>query len=56
VLAGLRQSGKLDSYLSSVGNQASEREDHLMSQHLHSKEVLALPYHQQVRESQSRQA
>jgi len=54
VLAGLRQSGKLDSYLSSVGNQASERLDHVMSQHMVSKEVQDLPYHQQVRELQSR--
>jgi hypothetical protein len=55
VLAELRQHGNLDSYLSSVGESASEMSEHLMSQALASKEVQSLPYHQKVRELQSRQ-
>lgn len=54
VLAGLRQSGSLDSYLSSVGETASQRLEHALSQHLSDPEVQKLPFQERVRELQNR--
>jgi Transposon-encoded protein TnpV len=56
VLDGLRQSGSLDSYLSSVGEEASQMFDHLMNQYHKSPEVQNLPYHDRVRALQSRRS
>jgi hypothetical protein len=54
VLEGLRQSGKLDSYLTSIGETASERLEHVIIQHLLDKELQKLPYLERVRELQNR--
>ncbi len=54
VLEGLRRSGDLNSYLSSVGEQAEEMFDDLMRQYLHSPHVQSLPHLKQVRALQSR--
>jgi len=53
VLSALRQSGDLDSYLSSVGEEASSLYDRMMSDHqqLHQGK----PYHDLVRELQAHQ-
>ena len=42
-----------NSYLSSVGQQAEEMFEHLMTQYGHQPEVQKLPYHQKVQELQS---
>jgi hypothetical protein len=55
VLNDLRQSGSLDSYLSSVGETANERLDHVMSQHLRDPEVQRLPFLEKAQELRSRQ-
>jgi transposon-encoded protein TnpV len=55
VLAGLRESGSLTSYLSSVGETASQRLEHAQSQHLSDPEVQKLPFQERVRELQNRQ-
>ena len=54
VLAELRRSGDLNSYLSSVGSQAADRLRFLMSQYQHSPEVQKLPPLQRERALQSR--
>jgi Transposon-encoded protein TnpV len=54
VLEGLRRSGTLDSYLASIGETASERLEHVMSQHLADKELQKLPHLERVRELQNR--
>ena len=54
VLAELRRQGDLNSYLSSVGDQANDRFSTLMMQHLHSPEVSKLPYQDRVTSLQSR--
>lgn len=54
VLAGLRQQGNLNSYLSSVGDQASDQFLTLMMQYKNSPEVASLPYQDQVTSLQSR--
>jgi hypothetical protein len=45
----------LDAYLTSIGETASERLEHVMSQHLADKEIQKLPYLERVRELQKRQ-
>ena len=54
VLAAIRRSGDLNSYLSSVGDQASDRFLTLMMQHKNSPEVAKLPYQARVTSLQSR--
>ena len=54
VLADLRQQGDLNSYLSSVGQQASDRFLTLMMQHNNSPEVQKLQYQDRVMSLQSR--
>jgi len=51
----LRQQSDPTSYLSSVGNQAAERWEHLMSQYNRSPEVQKLQGPDRVRALQSRQ-
>ena len=46
----LRQQSDSTSYLSSVGEEAAEMYDHLMSKHNNSKEVQKLPHPERVRE------
>lgn len=53
VLKGLSRSGDLPSYLSSIGEQASDRLDHAMAEH--SRATANLPYQERVTELQSRQ-
>ncbi len=48
------QSSDRQNYLSSVGNQASDRFDHLMREYAQSPEVKDLPYMQKVQALQSR--
>ena len=55
VLSALRQSGDLDSYLSSVGEEAEERLANLMHQYNNSPEVQKLPHQERVRALQNRQ-
>jgi hypothetical protein len=55
VLAGLRQQNDLDSYLSSIGEQAESRFDHLMAEHGNSKAVQSLPHLERVSSLQNRQ-
>ena len=52
VLSALRQSGDLDNYLSSVGEEASSMYDHMMADHHQAHKNL--PYHDLVRELQAR--
>ncbi len=52
--AGLRQSGDLNSYLSSVGNQAKERYMAALAEYNNSKEAQELPYQDRVRQLQNR--
>jgi ATP-dependent Zn protease len=54
VYAALLRSGRLDSYLNSVGETASERLEHVMSQHLADKELQKLPHLERVRQLQNR--
>ena len=54
VLAELRRSGDLNSYLSSVGVQASDRFLTLMMQYNNSPEVQKLPHLDRVQALQSR--
>ena len=54
VLADLRRSSDLNSYLSSVGETASDRFLTLMMQHHNSPEVSSLPYQDRVMSLQSR--
>ena len=54
VLSGLRRSGSLNSYLSSVGQQASDRFLTLMMQYKNSPEIEKLPYQDRVQALQSR--
>jgi transposon-encoded protein TnpV len=51
VLSALRQSGDLDSYLSSVGEEASSMYDKLMADRYH--QFKNQPYHDLVRELQA---
>jgi hypothetical protein len=51
VLHALQQSGELSSYLSSVGETASQRLEHEMSQHQHLRDP-DLPFQERVRELQ----
>jgi Transposon-encoded protein TnpV len=53
-LEGFRQSGDLNSYLSSVGQQASDRFQALMMQHNNSPAVQKLPHQDRTRDLQSR--
>jgi Transposon-encoded protein TnpV len=55
VLGKLRQSGNLDSYLCSVGEQAAEMYSDIMAKYMHSPEVQKLPHLARVRAIESRQ-
>ncbi len=55
VLEALQRSGDLISYLSSVGQTASERLEHAMSVHFSDPELQKLPFIEKVQELQSRQ-
>ena len=55
VLRELKQSGDLNSYLSSVGEQAAQTFEQLMMRHANSKDVQSLPHQQRVQELRSRQ-
>jgi hypothetical protein len=55
VLAALRQSGDLNSYLSSVGETASERLDHAMRELWADPEHQKLPFPDRVKALQNRQ-
>jgi Transposon-encoded protein TnpV len=55
VLTALRHSGDLDDYLASIGETASERLEHAMTQMLNDKEHQKLPYLERVRALQNRQ-
>jgi Transposon-encoded protein TnpV len=54
VLASLRQQNNLDSYLSSIGEQARDRLGSLMAEHMNSAEVQKLPHLDRVRSLQNR--
>lgn len=54
-LQEIRRSGDLNSYLSSVGQQAEEMYLNLMHQYANSKEVQNLPHLRRIRSLQSRQ-
>ena len=54
VLEQLRQSGDLNSYLSSVGEQARDRYAAALAQYNNSKEAQSLPWMERVRELQNR--
>ena len=56
VLRSLSASGSLEQYLKELGNQASERESHMMAAHHASPEVQNLPHLQRVKELQNRHA
>jgi hypothetical protein len=53
VLRGLHRSGDLDSYLSSVGEQAAERFEMMMRQYANSPKVQNLPHAERVQALQS---
>ena len=55
VLRELQKSGSLDSYLSSVGETASERLSHAMRELLNDNEHQELPYLERARALQNRQ-
>jgi Transposon-encoded protein TnpV len=55
VLAALQDSGGLDDYLTSIGETASERLEHAMTQMLNDKEHQKLPFQERVRALQNRQ-
>ena len=54
MLRQLRQSGNLNSYLSSVGNQAKEMQSDLVHQYKNSPEARKLPHLELVRALQNR--
>jgi hypothetical protein len=53
--ASLQLAGRLDTYLTSIGETASTRLDHVMGQHLADPELQKLPFHERVRELRARQ-
>jgi hypothetical protein len=55
VYAALQRAGRLDSYLTSIGETASERLDHVMSQHLADPEIQRLSFADRARELRARQ-